>query len=338
MPKIRVCAPSDKKANLLTFPERLKNMKPLMIISEKIKLKSPFVLAPIAGFTDSVFRKICVKHGCALTFTELISSNGIVRNNKKTVAMLKFNEDERPLGIQIFGNEPEVMAEAASFVETLKPDLIDINMGCPARKVCGSESGASLLRDHQLINRITSAVVKKVHVPVSAKIRTGWDDDTKNYRDVVKALEDGGISLISVHGRTRMQQYSGSADWTIIKEINSLASVPVIGNGDIRSYEQGIDMLRSSGCPAVMIGRGAIGNPWIFSGHNPSIREIKDQIKEHLLMMIEEYGEFGIKLMRKHIVKYIHGIRNAASLRSRILQSMDTDEILEILELLEEGA
>lgn len=307
-----------------------------MILSEKIKLTSPFVLAPIAGFTDSVFRKICVKHGCALTFTELISSNGIVRNNKKTVAMLKFTGDERPLGIQIFGNDPQIMAEAAAIVETLKPDLIDINMGCPARKVCGSESGAFLLRDPGLINEITSAVVKRVKIPVSAKIRTGWDDDNKNYREVVKALEDGGISFISVHGRTRLQQYSGSADWDIIKEINSIASVPVIGNGDIRTHEQGIELLSSSGCTAVMIGRGAIGNPWIFSGHNPSIREIKDQIKEHLFMMIEEYGEFGIKLMRKHIVKYIHGIRNAASLRSRILQSMDVEEILETLELLEE--
>jgi len=308
-----------------------------MIDSEKIKLTSPFVLAPIAGFTDSVFRKICVKHGCALTFTELISCNGIVRNNSKTVAMLKFTGDERPLGIQIFGNDPVVMAEAASFVETLNPDLIDINMGCPARKVCGSESGAFLLRDPGLINKITSAVVKRVKIPVSAKIRTGWDDDNKNYRDVVKALEDGGISLISVHGRTRVQQYSGTADWDIIKEINSIASVPVIGNGDIRSHEQGIDMLHSSGCPAVMIGRGAIGNPWIFSAHTPSIREIKDQIREHLFMMIEEYGEFGIKLMRKHIVKYIHGIRNASSLRSRILQSMDVEEILETVELLEEN-
>ncbi len=306
-----------------------------MIIAEKIKLESPLVLAPIAGFTDSVFRQICVKHGCALTFTELISSNGIVRNNKKTVAMLKYTEKERPLAIQIFGNEPEIMAEAASIVEALSPDMIDINMGCPARKVCGSESGAFLLRDPFLINKIASAVVKNVNIPVSAKIRTGWDDDSKNYRDVVKALEDGGISMITVHGRTRLQQYSGFADWEIIGEVASISSVPVIGNGDIKTYKQGMELLQKSGCSAVMIGRGAIGNPWIFSRHTPSIQEIKDQIKEHLFMMIEDYGEFGIKLMRKHIVKYIHGIRNAAALRSRILQSMDIDEIISTLDMLD---
>jgi tRNA-dihydrouridine synthase B len=256
--------------------------------------------------------------------------------NKKTVAMLKYAEKERPLAIQIFGNEPEIMAEAASIVEALSPDMIDINMGCPARKVCGSESGAFLLRDPLLINKITSAVVKNVNIPVSAKIRTGWDDDSKNYRDVVKALEDGGISMITVHGRTRLQQYSGYADWEIIEEIASISSVPVIGNGDIKSYNQGIELLQKSGCSAVMIGRGAIGNPWIFRGHTPSIQEIKDQIKEHLFMMIDEYGEFGIKLMRKHIVKYIHGIRNAAALRSRILQSMDIDEIISTLDMLDE--
>jgi len=306
-----------------------------MIIADKIKLNSPLVLAPIAGFTDSVFRKICVKHGCSLTFTELISSNGIVRNNRKTTAMLKFTEIERPIAIQIFGNEPEVMAEAASIVETFSPDMIDINMGCPARKVCGSESGAFLLRDPILINKITTEVVKNVKIPVSAKIRTGWDDNSKNYRDVVKALEDGGISMITVHGRTRLQQYTGYADWEIIEEISSISSVPVIGNGDIKTYKQGIELLKNSGCSAVMIGRGAIGNPWIFSGHSPSIQEIKNQIKEHLFLMIEEYGEFGIKLMRKHIVKYIHGIKNAALLRSRILQSMDIDEIIGTLDMLE---
>lgn len=306
-----------------------------MIIDDIIQLKSPLVLAPVAGFTDSVFRKICVKHGCALTFTELISSNGIVRSNKKTVDMLKFTKEERPLAIQIFGNEPGVMAEAASIVESLSPDIIDINMGCPARKVCGSESGAFLLCNPLLINKITEAVVKKVKTPVSAKIRTGWDNNSKNYLEVVKALEDGGISLISVHGRTRDQGYSGFADWNIINEISSFARIPVIGNGDIRSYKQGIELLNNSGCSAIMIGRGAIGNPWIFSDHTPTIQEIKEQIMEHLFMMIEEHGDFGIKLMRKHIVKYIHSMKNAAALRSRIMQSMDTEEILAALNTLE---
>lgn len=309
-----------------------------MIINDIIELKRPLVLAPIAGFTDTVFRKICVKHGCSLTFTELISSTGIIRNNQKTLDMLKFAREERPIAIQIFGNEPEIMAEAASIVEGLSPDIIDINMGCPARKVCGSESGAFLLRDPLLINKITEAVVKKVKTPVSAKIRTGWDNNNKNYLEVIKALEDGGISLISVHGRTRDQGYSGFADWNIINEICSIAKVPVIGNGDIRSHEQGLDILKNSGCSAIMIGRGAIGNPWIFSGHKPAVQEIKEQIKEHLFMLIEEYGDWGIKLMRKHIVKYIHSMKNAATLRSRIIQSMDIEEILTALDMLEEAS
>lgn len=328
----------SNKTNILTFPKPLKTLQTLMIIDDIIQHKRPLVLAPIAGFTDTVFRKICVKHGCSLTFTELISSAGIVRNNQKTLDMLKFAKEEQPIAIQIFGNEPEIMAEAATIVEGLSPALIDINMGCPARKVCGSQSGAFLLRNPLLINKITEAVVKKVKTPVSAKIRTGWDNDNKNYLEVVKALEDGGISLISVHGRTRDQGYSGSADWNIINEISSIAKVPVIGNGDIKSYEQAMDILKNTGCSAIMIGRGAIGNPWIFSGHKPDVQEIKEQIKEHLFMLIEEYGDWGIKLMRKHIVKYIHSIKNAASLRSRIIQSMDIEEILTALDMLEEAS
>jgi tRNA-dihydrouridine synthase B len=307
-----------------------------MIELGRIKLSGPLVLAPIAGFTDSPFRKICVSHGCGLTMTELISAEGIVRKNKKTMDLLKFTDGERPFAIQIFGRKPETMAAAAEVVETLSPDLIDINMGCPARKVVGSGNGAALLREPQLVNKIAEAVVKKTKLPLSAKIRIGWDDLSLNYLDVVKALEDAGISMIIVHGRTRAQQYSGKADWNVIKEIREKASVPVIGNGDIDSYKTAYEMMEYSGCPAVMIGRGAIGNPWIFSGRTPEPREIIETVKLHLDLMLDEYGNRGIHMMRKHIVRYIHGTKNAAKARSAIVKATGREEIINILDSLEE--
>lgn len=308
-----------------------------MIELGRIKLAGPLVLAPIAGFTDSPFRKICVSHGCGLTMTELISAEGIVRKNKKTMDLLKFTEEERPFAIQIFGRKPETMAAAAEVVETLSPDIIDINMGCPARKVVGSGNGAALLREPQLVNKIAESVVKKTRLPVSAKIRIGWDDANLNYLDVVKALEDAGISMIIVHGRTRAQQYSGKADWNVIKEIREKTSVPVIGNGDIDSYKTAYGMMEFSGCPAVMIGRGAIGNPWIFSGRTPDSREIIETVKLHLDLMLDEYGSRGIHMMRKHIVRYIHGTKNAARARSAIVKATDREEIISILDELEES-
>jgi nifR3 family TIM-barrel protein len=307
-----------------------------MIELGRIKLAGPLVLAPIAGFTDSPFRKICVSHGCGLTMTELISAEGIVRKNKKTMDLLKFTEEERPFAIQIFGRKPETVAAAAEVVEALSPDLIDINLGCPARKVVGSGNGASLLRDPLLVNRIAEAVVKRTKLPVSAKIRIGWDEASLNYLDVVKALEDAGVSMIIVHGRTRAQQYSGKADWNIIREIREKSSVPVIGNGDIDSYKTAYEMMEFSGCPAVMIGRGAIGNPWIFSGRTPESREIIETVKLHLDLMLDEYGNRGIHMMRKHIVRYIHGTKNAAKARSLIVRAASREEIITILDELEE--
>jgi len=298
----------------------------------KITLTSPLILAPIAGYTDRTYRKICIKHGCALTVTELISAEGIVRNDKKTKDMMLFSNDERPLAIQIFGNKPDVMGAAAAKVAQLKPDIIDINMGCPAKKVCGSGNGAALLKDPDLIFRITESVVKSVSIPVTAKIRIGWDNDSLNYLEVINALEAGGVSFITVHGRTRSQHYSGYANWDIIREICSKANVPIVGNGDIDSYEKAYEMMNFAGCKAVMIGRGSIGNPWIFTGKIPTINEIITQIKEHFNLMIDDYGDRAILMMRKHIVKYIHGIRNAARVRREIVTVTNKDELFNILD------
>ncbi len=270
-----------------------------------------------------------------MTMTELVSVEGIVRHNPKTVALLKFTEAERPIAIQIFGHNPATMGEAAAAAETYRPDMIDINLGCPARKVCGSGNGAALLKDPALICRITESVVKSTGLPVTAKIRTGWDSRSRNYLDVVHALEDGGVSFITVHGRTREQQYEGLADWNAIREIREKAKVPIIGNGDIDSHEKAGEMMRFSGCDAVMIGRGALGNPWIFSGIKPGTAEILEQVKLHLKMMIDEYGDWGVHMMRKHIVKYIHGVKNAARVRHSIVLATGYDEILDILKVLE---
>lgn len=309
-----------------------------MINLNRIQIKNPLVLAPMAGFVDSPYRRICLRHGAALVFTELISAEGIRRANRKTLDLLRFHQEERPLGIQIFGKDPDVMAEAARKLEDLGPDLIDINMGCCAPKVCHSGSGAGLLRDLPLLGAIARQVASAVSLPVSAKIRIGWDEGSRNYREVVRTLEDSGISFLSVHGRTRSQHYTGRADWDAIGEICSLTALPVIGNGDISSHEEALERLQGTGCRAVMIGRASLGNPWIFSGYRPNLTETIAQATEHLDMMIDYYGEYGIILMRKHLVKYIHGIRNAASIRASLLSAVTRAEVLDKLGELRTGA
>ena len=303
-----------------------------MIQIKDLNIPGTLVLAPMAGYTDSPFRRIARKQGAVLVFSELISAQGIVRKSRKTWDLLRFTEEERPIGIQIFGNDPDIMGEAAHHISELKPDLIDINFGCCAPKVCKSGSGAALLRQPALIRAIAEKVVEVGQVPVSAKIRIGWDEHTLNYLTVARALQNAGISLITVHGRTRSQRFNDEANWGIIREINHLLSIPVIGNGDISSYSEAQERLRSSGCPAVMIGRGAIGNPWIFSGKTPDISERIDQLREHLALMIAFYGQRGIILTRKHLVKYMHGIKNASRMRNRLVHAESIDEIHRILD------
>jgi tRNA-dihydrouridine synthase B len=306
-----------------------------MVNLGKISLPGPMLLAPIAGFTDSPFRRIARWHGAGLVVTELVSAEGIVRSGRKTMELLHFTDEERPIAVQIFGNDPAHMSEAAATVEDLHPDLIDINMGCPVRRVCASGSGAALLLEPKRIFEIASTMVKKVRIPVSAKIRIGWDSKSVSYPDTVRALQDGGVALIFVHGRTRNQQYGGKADWDAIRDIVKISSVPIVGNGDIRTYEEARARMESSGCPAVMIGRGAIGNPWVFSGEKPSVREIVDGIKRHLDLMIGYYGDRGIVLMRKHLVRYIHEFRGAREIRKRLVVSDRREEIREILDSIE---
>lgn len=268
--------------------------------------------------------------------TELVSAEGIVRNIRNVVSLMHFTEEERPLGIQIFGNNADVISDAAVIAESLNPDFIDINMGCPARNVVGSGSGSALIVDPLKAESIAAAVVKKVKIPVSVKIRIGWDESTKNYLEVSKRLEGAGISFLIVHGRTRSQFYSGRADWNAITQICSGLQIPVIGNGDISSAKEAELKIAESGCVAVMAGRGALGNPWIFSGTGHDLSMMKKQIKEHYELMIDYYGRRGIILMRKHSVKYIHNFRNSSHARSMMIRSENLDEIYGALEILED--
>jgi len=299
-----------------------------------IEITGKLVFAPVAGFSDSPYRRLAREFGSAFAVTELISADGIVRNNQKTLDLMKFHKSERPVAIQIFGRDVEVMTEASIIVEKLGVDFIDINMGCPASRVVknGDGAGSALLLNPELINKMVSSIVKYVSIPVTAKIRLGWDNEHQNYFEVVHSLEDAGISLIAVHGRTKSQAYSGVANWDAIGEIKSMAAVPIIGNGDISSYDDALEKIEKYKCDAVMIGRAAFGNPWIFSGRKPNLQEIVELMKHHLDMMIEHYGERGIILMRKHLVKYIHGFRNSKVLRSKLVRSESKDEIFSLLD------
>ncbi len=300
-------------------------------IFKRAGIAGPLMLAPIAGYTDSVFRGIARGFGAGLTVTELVSSEGIIRRGAKTMELLRFSDEERPLAAQIFGSDPGVMAGAAKIVEEFGPDLIDINLGCPARKVCGTGSGSALLLDPGRIREIAAGMVEAVDVPVTAKIRIGWDDGNLTFRETVRALEDGGVSMIFVHGRTRAQKYEGLARWDVIAEIAAMTGLPVVGNGDIQSHDEAWDRLKESGCRGVMIGRGAVGNPWIFSGEKPDLEEIIDTVTMHLDLMLEHYGERGLVQMRKHALRYIHHMRNSSRVRGGLTTAATRDDFVSIL-------
>ena len=300
-----------------------------MIKTGNLKIEGSLALAPMAGYTDSPYRRIARKYGAAFTVTELISAEGVVRMNRKTRELLLFSEAERPIGIQLFGSKPGVMAEAAKKCAELSPDFIDINMGCSVRRVLRGGSGAGLLDDPVLLGKVASGIVKSTSLPVSAKIRIGTEADNRNYLETLNILQDSGIAFVAVHGRTRSQAFRGEADWDAIAEIKAKSSIPVIGNGDIKTHEEAMSRLASSGCDAVMIGRAAVGNPWIFNGQTSDIRAISELFKEHLDLMLEFYGDSGIKLFRKHIVKYIRGMRDSAKLRALLVNANTKEEIEE---------
>lgn len=297
-----------------------------------IPLTSNLFLAPMAGYTDSPYRIISRNKGAGMVFSELISADALVRRHRKTLAMIHFVAPERPYVIQVFGRSAAMISHGAQIAEEYSPDAIDINMGCSVTKVMGGGAGAGLLRDPNIVYDVVNDTVKSVKLPVSVKIRLGLSEKTKNYRDVINAIQDAGGSWVTVHGRTASQKYSGRADWDTIAEIASFAKIPVIGNGDIHSHADAVEKIKQCGVFGAMIGRASIGNPWIFGTHVPSRHEIIEQAIEHLKMMLEYYGEKGLVISRKLIVRYLHGFRNASHLRGMVVHSTSSQWVLDLLE------
>lgn len=309
-----------------------------------VELDNNILLAPMAGVTDLSYRKICKKYGNpGLVCTEMISSKGLFYNDKKTEQFLVLNEEKRPVAIQIFGSDPEVMGESAKIVEQYA-DIIDINMGCPAPKVVKNGDGSKLLLNLDLIHDIVEAVVKNTSKPVSVKIRKGWNDENVVAVEAAKVIEKAGASLITVHGRTREQYYSGQVDLQIIKQVKEAVKIPVIGNGDVKNVQDAINMFKCTNVDGIMIGRGILGEPWkiadiiqeMENDIEPIPKTPKEKfeiIKEHIELAVEEKGEYvGIREMRKHICWYLKNLKDSSKVRQVVNQLESKDEVLQVLE------
>lgn len=302
-----------------------------------IELSAPLALAPMAGITDLPFRLICRRLGCGMTVSEMVSAKGLLYKNVKTTEMLRIDDGERPTAIQLFGSVPAELAEAARMVEASGADMIDFNMGCPVPKIVNNGEGSALMKNPHLAHDILAAMVKAVKIPVTVKFRAGWDDNNRNAVEIARAVEAAGVSAVAVHGRTRQQFYEGKADWSIIADVKQAVSVPVFGNGDIFTVSDGLRMLEQTGCDGLMIGRGADGNPWLFTAlaaalrgeplpQPPSLKERLTQAAEHLEMLIAYKNEVvAVKEMRRHISAYLKGMPHAAEFRGRF-HKVDTQE------------
>ncbi|MDO5331087.1 MAG: tRNA dihydrouridine synthase DusB [Bacillota bacterium] len=289
-------------------------------------------MAPMAGVTDSVYRYFVHREGAGLSYTELISAKGLYYKSPGSVELLYIDEREGDVGIQLFGNDPDIIANVVRDLEGRPNVLIDINMGCPVPKVFKNGEGSALLQNPDLAARLVEAAKKNTKKPVTCKMRIGIDDSPYDYVGFAKRLEEAGADAVAVHGRTRQQYYSGSANWEAIKEIKEELKIPVIGNGDVFSLEDADRMKNETGCDFVMIGRGALGNPWIFSGKKPSTEEIKEQILEHVRLVVEYKGERrGIKEMRKHTSWYLKGVKGAAEFRRKVNYAETSAEIESLL-------
>ncbi len=310
-----------------------------------LEIASPWLLAPMAGFTDAVMRTLCEEQGAALTYTEMVSAKGLYYGGSKTSDLTYIPEGAGPTAIQIFGSEPDIMAYAAHELDSLPNALLDINMGCPVPKVVRNGDGSALMKDPDLVHDIVKAVTGATAKPVTVKIRKGFEADRPNAVEVALAAQEGGASAVCVHGRTRSQYYSGTADRGIIKDVKDALKIPVIASGDVTDAASGMEMLKETGCDMVMIGRGALGNPWIFRELDAAYRgeEIPSRPSDegriammirHLEMLCDLKGEItGVKEFRKYIMRYTKGMRGAAAMRRRANDTVSLKDMKEVISI-----
>jgi len=313
-----------------------------MLVAGSVRVEGNVLLSPLCGVTDSPFRRLARRHGAAMVFCEMTSADGLVRKNPKSFDLLEYRPEERPIGAQLCGADADVMAGAAQILEGLNFDVVDLNYGCPVRKVIAREAGAAMLTDLERLQRVTTAVVNAVKVPVTAKIRIGWDQSSTNATDVAKALEQSGVRWITVHARSRAEKFSGQAHWEVIADVKQATSLPVIGNGDVKTPEDAKRMMSETGCDAVMVGRGSFGNPWLFGraqrmvsgddpGPEPTPRERIETAIAHLHDLASKKGDYASTLMRKHVAWYVRGLYDNSTLCREVNHAATPTETEELL-------